>query len=176
MTTLKKLHADFYAIKAMVYDKCDLEVSDAFPEAESLDYGACNFQLNGKKIKFRVAKITPRKTGQFVAIWKRDDVGATKPFDVSDEMDFLVIATRNQSHFGQFIFPRSVLVDKQIITQNNKEGKRGMRLYAPWDIAGSNQAKKTQSWQINYFLPIRDDHSTDLELAGKLLGLTSKSI
>lgn len=40
-------------------------------EAESAEYGACRFALEGHSIVFRVAKITPTKTGQFVTLWKR---------------------------------------------------------------------------------------------------------
>ena len=41
------------------------------PEAESVDYGACRAELDGKRLVLRVAKTTPTKTGQFVTIWKR---------------------------------------------------------------------------------------------------------
>ena len=51
---------------------------------ESAEYGACSFKLNGKTIQFRVSKITPTKTGQFVTIWKRNKEGITEPFDNAD--------------------------------------------------------------------------------------------
>ncbi len=172
----ERLHNDFFAVKMAVYDECGFEISDARPEVESKEYGACNFALNRKKIKFRVAKKTPTKTGQFVAIWKRNEGGATKPFDIFDEMDFMVITARSQSQFGQFVFPKLVLADKGIISQSNKKGKRGIRVYAPWDLAGSKQARQTQSWQINYFLPIRGDQATDFDLAAKLFSLTGNCV
>jgi hypothetical protein len=39
----------------------------------------------------------------------------------------------------------------RIISTHLKEGKRGMRVYPPWDLPSSKQAKKTQQWQLPYF-------------------------
>ncbi|HQE35321.1 MAG TPA: MepB family protein, partial [Flavobacterium alvei] len=64
---------------------------------------------------------------------------------------------------------KKVLVEKGIITQNGKSGKRGIRVYPPWDIPQNKQAEKTQNWQINYFLNIKTDGSTDIDLAKNLL-------
>lgn len=41
---------------------CDLSVS-----AESVEYEACSFTLNGKRIIYRKAKLTPKKIGYFVS-------------------------------------------------------------------------------------------------------------
>jgi hypothetical protein len=60
-------------------------------------------------------------------------------------------------------------VEKGIISSNGKEGKRGIRVYPPWDIATNRQAIKTQNWQTNYFMTVKKDNSTDLDLAKKLL-------
>lgn len=70
---------------------------------------------------------------------------------------------------GQFVFPKSVLADKGIITRKGKEGKRGIRVYSPWDIVTNKQAEKTQTWQTKYFLSIKKDNSTDLDLARKII-------
>jgi hypothetical protein len=83
-------------------------------------------------------------------------------------MDFVVVTSKSGDHFGQFVFPKFVLVDKGIIIKSGKDGKRGIRVYPPWDIATNEQAKKTQSWQVKYFLPIRNDNSTNLDFAKKL--------
>jgi len=56
-----------------------------------------------------------------------------------------------------------VLADKEIITRNGKEGKRGIRVYPPWDIATNKQAEKTQNWQSNYFLTIKTDDTTKFD-------------
>jgi hypothetical protein len=36
-------------------------------------------------------------------------------------------------------------------------------------LTTNEQAKKTQSWQTKYFITIKNDNSTDLELTKKLL-------
>ena len=125
--------------------------------------------LNGKTIEQRISKITPTKTGQFVTIWKRNKVGITEPFENSDNFDFVIIIARNEDNLWQFIFPKSVLADNGIITRNGKIGKRGIRIYPPWDIATNKQAMKTQSWQMKYFLTIKYDNSTDIEMMKNIL-------
>jgi hypothetical protein len=169
LTTLNPIHNDLKVVKELVYDKCGLDLTNLKQNLESADYGACSFGLNGKTIQHRVSKITPTKTGQFVTIWKRNKEGITEPFDISDDIDFIIITSKSGDNFGQFIFPKSVLADKGIITRNGKEGKRGIRVYPPWDIATNKQAEKTQSWQTKYFMAIKNDNLTDLNLIKKLL-------
>ena len=101
--------------------------------------------------------------------------GITEPFDISDDIDFIIITSKSGDNFGQFIFPKSVLADKGIITSNGKEGKRGIRVYPPWDIATNKQALLTQSWQTKYFLTIKNHNSTDLNLTKTLLTQTDEN-
>lgn len=173
LTLLNSIHNDLKIVKELVYDKCGFDLTDLKQNLESKEYGACSFVLNSKTIQQRISKITPTKTGQFVTIWKRNENGITEPFDNSDDFDFVIITARNDNNFGQFIFPKSVLADNGIITQNGKEGKRGIRVYPPWDIVTNKQAMKTQNWQTKYFLTIKNDNKTDLDLATKLLTKTS---
>ena len=171
-TTIKSFHSDLKVVKKLVYDPCGFDLTDLKLNSESVEYGACSFGLNGKAIQHRVSKITPTKTGQFVTIWKRNKDGITEPFDILDDLDFVIITSKSGDNFGQFIFPKSVLADKGIITRNGKKGKRGIRVYPPWDIATNKQAEKTQRWQIEYFLTIKNDNSTDLNLIKKLVTQT----
>jgi hypothetical protein len=156
-------------VSELVYDKCGFDVTNLKQNAESTEYGACSFVLDGKIIQYRVSKITPTKTGQFVAIWKRNGGGITAPFDSADDLDFLIVTATNGDNLGQFIFPKSVLVKKGIISQNGKGGKRGMRVYPPWDLVTNKQAMKTQSWQTTYFLTITNDHTMNLTQIKQLL-------
>ena len=169
LTLLHSIHSDLKVVQELVYDKCGFDLKNLKQNTESKEYGACTFVLNGKLIEQRISKITPTKTGQFVTIWKRNKDGVTEPFDYADNFDFVIITARNGENLGQFIFPKSVLADKGIITRNGKEGKRGIRVYPPWDLAANKQAEKTQNWQTKYFVIIRNDHSTDLDLTKKLL-------
>lgn len=169
MPILNPSYNDLQLAKELVYDRCNFDFANLQFTAESSEYAACTFQLEYKRIIYRIAKITPTKNGQFVTIWKRNKEGITAPFDLSDELDFIIISARSGDHFGQFIFPKQVLADKAIITQNGKIGKRGIRVYPPWDFPESKQAQKTQNWQLAYFLTITTENSADIDLAHKLL-------
>lgn len=115
-----EMHSDLKVIKELVYDPCGFDLTNFKSDIESLAYGACSFELNRKKVQYRVSKITPTKTGQFVTIWKRNKDGITEPFDISDILDFLIITAKSDNNFGQFIFPKSILAEKGIITHNEK--------------------------------------------------------
>lgn len=170
MSTIENpAYSDLKMIKELVYDKCGFELTNLILRKESLEYAACSFELDGRIVEYRASKITPTKTGQFVTVWKRDQNGITAPFDSSDGIDFIVISSKSGSNIGQFIFPATVLADKGIISQNRKGGKRGIRVYPPWDKVTSKQAEKTQSWQSNYFVSIRNDNQTGLDRARKLI-------
>ncbi|MEO6523190.1 MAG: MepB family protein [Mucilaginibacter sp.] len=162
--------SDLAEAKELVYDVLGYDCADLLMETESVEYGACIFKLNGLSVKFRVAKITPTKTGQFVTIWKREQGGPIKPFDESDEIDLIIISTRKENYFGQFIFPKAVLLRHGIISNKHVGGKRGIRVYPPWDVTTSAQAKKTQQWQLKYFLEIPFDKPLNEGIVRKLLG------
>ncbi|WP_295120149.1 MepB family protein [uncultured Chitinophaga sp.] len=148
------LPQDLLLAKELVYDKCGWPLSNFRLHTESQEYSACNFTLNNYQIQYREARITPTKAGLFVTIWKRNDQGITAPFDIADDIDFLVITTRNGARFGQFIFPKSVLAARAVFTDNGKDGKRGIRVYPPWDVELNKQAVNTQAWQATFFLKI----------------------
>ncbi|MFI2742743.1 MepB family protein [Zhouia sp. PK063] len=153
-------------IKTEIYDKCSLEISDFKTEAESKEYSACRFHLNGLNILSRNAKITPKKVGQFVTFWKRNGNGPIEPFNENDQINFYTVNVRTENEFGQFVFPKSVLIRKGILSTEKKEGKRAFRVYPNWDIVKSKQAKQTQKWQLNYFYQINS--STDLKKVTEL--------
>ncbi len=161
-------------LQELVYNKCGFVLKNLKLHPESVEYSACTFELNGLKIEHRISKITPTKTGQFVTIWKRNKNGITEPFDVLDDFDFVIITSKSSDNFGQFIFSKSVLANKGIISQNGKEGKRGIRVYPSWDTVTNKQAEKTQSWQTKYFFEIKNDNRTDLDLFEKLFNKTTE--
>jgi hypothetical protein len=140
------------------YNKCGLSYTEFHKEIESAEYDACTFKLNGNSVISRTAKITPTKIGQFVTVWKRNENGVTAPFNINDNFDFFVITTLNRELFGQFIFPKSVLLAKGVISGENSVGKRGIRVYPSWDLASNKQAQKTQHWQLDYFVNLADDY------------------
>jgi len=165
-----KICADLNKIKTDVYDILGYKCAQPVAEPESREYNACSFKLNTLCVIFRTGKITPTKIGQFVTVWKREGSGPTKPFDIHDNFDLFIISAKRDENFGMFIFPKPVLLKHHIISQNYIGGKRGFRLYPPWDVTINPQAKKTQQWQLEYFLEIPFDHSINITKVRQLLG------
>lgn len=159
---------DLLMIKEFVYDKCGLSITNLLMEVESTEYGACTFQLNGRQVIHRSSKITPTKTGQFVTLWKRNAQGETAPFDISDKFDFAIITARRGTETGQFVFSKAVLLENGILSVKNKGGKRGFRIYPPWDVTTSKQAEKSQRWQLQLFIPLTGKNPPDLILMKRL--------
>ncbi|WP_207420703.1 MepB family protein [Desertivirga brevis] len=169
MSTQNEVTGELKLVKEMVYDKCGFLITNIASSAESLEYQACSFSLNERKIIHRVSKITPTKLGQFVTIWKRNSDGKTEPFNVTDNFDFIAITCRKEDLLGQFIFSKATLSNEGIISTPEREGKRGIRVYPPWETVTNKQAKKTQSWQIKSFLKLEYDGYFDLQLVKSLL-------
>ncbi|UQD56765.1 MepB family protein [Flavobacterium sp. K5-23] len=167
-TNTKTIPKDLITAKELVYDRCAFICTEPIPESESKEYAAQSFSINGKSIKFRVAKTTPTKKGQFVTLWKRMENGPIAPFHIEDNIDFFIISCRKENHLGQFIFSKKVLHNKGILSDDIKEGKRAIRVYPPWDITTSKQAQKTQQWQLDYFMEIPETYPTELELLDKI--------
>ncbi|PCI34762.1 MAG: MepB family protein [Flavobacteriaceae bacterium] len=128
------------------------EITEFIIEKESQKYKACSLKLKEKQIIYRHAHTTPKKVGQFVTFWKRDTNKQTAPLSESDTFDYFIIVTEKDTNIGYFKFPKLILIEKGIISSEHKEGKRGFRVYPPWDIASNKQALNTQKWQLNYFV------------------------
>lgn len=144
----------------LVFKELEIEIKSVYLDKESAEYDACQLLLNNKKVLFRTAKTTPTKTGQFVTLWKRTPKGPIAPFEIEDDFELVIINTKTENHFGQFVFPKSILIEKGIFSTDLKEGKRAFRVYPPWDKTTSKQAQKTQQWQLKYFLPIPFDKTS----------------
>jgi hypothetical protein len=171
----KIIYSEIELINKLIFNPCGLELSNIESELASQEYFAHTFNLAGQNVKFRTAKITPTKLGQFVTIWKRNRQGITEPFHISDDFYFYIIATRKDKEFGIFIFPKMVLLEKRILSDDTKAGKRGIRVYPTWDLAINKQAQKTQRWQSKYFLNLSDDMKIDLGVAKLLLHMDKKN-
>ncbi|NJB37578.1 MepB family protein [Croceivirga sp. JEA036] len=139
-------------VNAFLFSKAGYTIADFKIEQESQEYLACTFKVNNKTIMCRTAKITPKKTGQFVTFWKRNSEGVTIPYQHTDEFHFYLIHVKANGKSGLFLFPKTVLVKKGIITTHLKVGKRGFRVYPSGDAPTSKQAFNTQKWQSLYFI------------------------
>ena len=166
MIELETLNKNLIEVKTKIYDKLSLNISKLNNELEGTEYDACQYELNGMKLISRSSKITPKKVGQFVTFWKRNQNGETEPYSENDQFDFYVINAKSGDRFGQFVFPKFELINKGFITTEKKDGKRGFRVYPVWDKTLNKQAEKTQKWQLNYFYEI--DKTTDLKKVNEL--------
>lgn len=138
-------------------------ISNILEDHECSEYYGYNFETSEHRIKFRKSKITPKKVGQFVTLWKRNSAKQTEPFHEKDNYDFYIIAIEQEGKFGCFLFPKNILCQQQILTTDKQEGKRGFRVYADWDVPTNKQAEKTRKWQIEYFIDLTKPEKSRIE-------------
>lgn len=158
---MSALHAATSAVRD-VYLPAGMRLTRAIEaEAESTQYGACRFALEGLSIVFRTGKITPAKAGQFVTLWKRPAAGADiAPLDAADDVHLVVIDVAEGTQRGQFIFDRRVLIDRGVMSRDGRGGKRALRIYPPWCTPTAKEAIRTQQWQLRCFLSMTAEGST----------------
>lgn len=146
-----------------IYEPANLVLTSPKEEKQNAKYGAGTFQLSQQSVRFRVANITPTKVGQFVAFWEKDINNKNQAYSYEDSPDLFVITTfKNESEFGQFVFPKAVLLQKGILRSTTTKGKMAIRVYPIWDNPSSKQAIATQKWQLPYFVHMY--HSSKLPL------------
>ncbi|MCY8544465.1 MepB family protein [Bacillus vallismortis] len=144
-------------VNKLFYEPNHFTINAIREEAQNSDYGAGIFQLHSKSIRFRVANITPNKIGQFVAFWEKDGNDKNQAFPYEKATDLLVINTfTNHNKFGQFVFPKEVLVKQNILKTATTKGKMGIRVYPRWETPTSKQAIETQKWQLAYFVEVNN--------------------
>ena len=162
------LSNDLQFVQQHVFKACALDFDNLVLNPESAKYSACSFVLTQKVVVYREANCTPKKIGQFVAIWKRNELGITAPFDASDVLDFMIISVRMNENLGHFVFPKAVLISKGIVSKEGKSGKRGIRVYPAWETPSSKQAIETQAWQSKHFILIPEKTPLNCDTYKKL--------
>lgn len=142
---------DVTKIGRILFGNSPTTISAISQDQEANEYSGYNFRANGSNFKFRKAKLTPKKNGQFVTLWKRNANKDTEPFHATDDFDFYIIVSEDAEKYGFFLFPKRELVKRNILSTDQKEGKRGFRVYPTWVLTENKQAEKTQQWQTRYF-------------------------
>ncbi|WP_333853787.1 MepB family protein [Epilithonimonas sp.] len=155
----------------LILKELNLNLSEITPDLECEEYSGFNFKINQTNFKFRKSKLTPKKIGQFVTFWKRDSDGKTVPFDINDDFDFYLISIEENENSGFFIFSKAVLEKQDLISSENKTGKRGFRVYADWHFPNNKQAVKTKDWQTKYFINYSDSDDSVLNQFRKIIKL-----
>lgn len=154
----------------IVYKPNNLMITNLKEEKQNAEYAGCLFHLNNKTIRFRKSKVTPNKIGQFVSFWEKDENMRNRAFSYEATPDLLVITCIADNKLGQFIFPKEILLKEKILRTQSQTGKMAMRIYPVWDTTVSNQAKKSQTWQLQYFVDLSDSNNLPID---KLLNLYS---
>lgn len=120
-------------------------------EPQNKEYEGCLAEIDNVLHRVRVAKITPKKLGQFVAIWEKNSENQNMPFDAENSPELLSIFVFSDKNCGVFIFPKQVLQRYGIYKTALQKGKMAFRVYPSWDKPQSLQAVQTQKWQLQYF-------------------------
>ncbi len=122
---------------------------DILEHKEASKYFGLEYSYNKKYIIQRTSKLTPKKLGQFVTLWTRNSKGIMCPYQENSLVDYVYIITEENN--GCFKFPKDELINRGIFSSKTSPGKRGFRVYPPWDKPTSKQAISTQKWQGHYF-------------------------
>src|SRR5690625_2557989 len=161
---MKDFNTALNYVNKMIYKPNHFTVNSIQEEKQNSKYGAGIFRLSSRTVRFRVANITPTKVGQFVAFWAKDESNKNQPYLYEEAPDLLVITTfKNENEFGQFIFPKEVLLKQNILRSTSTKGKMAIRVYPSWDSPSSKQAMKTQKWQLLYFIDMCNPNKSALE-------------
>jgi len=130
-------------------------------ELQNADYEGCTFQIGETMFRSRLAKLTPKKKGYFVAFWEKDANNQNIAFQFNNSPDKLIIVIDDDQQKGQFIIPKDELRKRHVLTDTNKVGKMAMRVYPSWIKDLNSSAQKTQAWQCQYFVDAKDDDLTE---------------
>jgi hypothetical protein len=168
------LDADLLAVKKQAYDPARLDCSDPVDETTGEGDVAYAYTVGGAEVRFRGARPARNNGAPVSASCKKDEDGLTKPFDAADPVDLIVISVRDtvlSRNFGQFVFPREVLVERKIVSTDGVGGKRGFRVYPPWVQTKTDAEASTQAWQLEFFLRIDELRGVDTDKVRRLYSL-----
>lgn len=115
------VHPDVALVMGL-FDVLGVEYSPAVSEPDNAEYGAVIADVGQSTTRFRVGKLTPRKVGLFVSVWRRAPGGSTEPFPAEGNVDMLVVAAREGDRFGAFVFPTEVLVSRGVVSVDGVGG------------------------------------------------------
>lgn len=105
------------------------------------NYSAGTFQLSSRTI-------------QFIAFLEKDENNKNQPFPYEAAPDLLVNTTSMKNNFGQFIFPKEILIKYNVFKSSSTKGEMAMRVYLSWDHPTSKQAIRTRKWQLLYLVDL----------------------
>lgn len=137
------------------FDK--VSIKKVHEESQNSEYEGVILAINGHSYRSRLAKLTPKKVGYFVAFWEKNATNQNQAFDMANSPDKLIISIMDGDLKGQFVFPKSILVKQGILGNVHAKGKMAMRVYPAWLDQLNPTASKTQKWQGEYFIDLSSE-------------------
>lgn len=105
------------------------------------------FSVPELTLRSRLANLTPKKAGYFVAHYVKEAGQPNRPYTEQEGLDTLAICIPDK---GAFFFTKETLV-KHGILRASKPGKMGFRVYLPDESYLNSTAQKTQMWQSAHY-------------------------
>ncbi|MHD0396437.1 MepB family protein [Staphylococcus simulans] len=153
----KQIDDSIRIIKMAIGQFDDMQIDKVIAENWNEEYGAHDCVINNQKFKARLAKKTPKKSGYFLALWKKNNSNKNIPFEEVDIENKLIINIQDGNKVGQFILPKEILAEKGIIQSKQHKGKMAFRIYPTWETGLNKTAQKSQKWQTQYFADLSKD-------------------
>ncbi len=132
-------------------------ISNVILDEFSEDYEGVTLKIYERKFRSRLAKKTFKKKGYFVAFWEKDEQGINQAYSYKNYPEKLIISILDGERSGQFIFPKSLLLQKKILRDESSKGKMALRVYPSWETDLNKSANSTQVWQSLYFINTSDN-------------------
>lgn len=126
-------------------------------EEQNRDYEGAILQINNYVYRTRLAKLTPKKKGYFVAMWEKDKTGTNQAYSYEESPEKLIVSIIDGKKYGQFIFPKNELLKYGVLKSAKQKGKMAIRVYPSWITDLNATAKKTQAWQVVHFIDLSED-------------------
>lgn len=136
---------------ARYWIKPDEKIQNLFVEKQNQAYEGLTFNLSDESYRSRLAKKTPNKKGYFVVFWEKDAQNKNQPYTFESAPNQLIVLVLDDKKQGIFLFPKKVLLEQGILTNQTSKGKMGIRVYPTWESELNTSAQRTQKWQAVYF-------------------------
>lgn len=140
-------------MRALEFVKASLqiEINNSQLEEQNKDYEGAIFHVGKTSYRSRLAKKTPKKEGYFVVFWKKDSNDNNCPYSYRESPDYVIVSVIDNEKKGLFLFPKCILKEKGILSDQTSKGKMAIRVYPDWSTNLNENALKTQAWQLVYF-------------------------
>ncbi|WP_407920848.1 MepB family protein [Alkalihalobacillus alcalophilus] len=123
-------------------------------EVQNSEYEGLFLIINQQVYRSRLAKLTPKKKGYFVAFWEKDINGINQAYSYENSPEKLIVSVIDNDKQGQFIFPKKALLKYGILKSSKQKGKMALRVYPSWVTELNTNATRAQAWQVEYFIDL----------------------